>query len=73
MKLLLLFSFIISVWSIDVPLSVPGFGNILGKTGKSYLKDETFYSFRGIRYAKAPTSETRFLVGYALIFFGCLI
>ncbi|XP_065576029.1 carboxylesterase 4A-like [Artemia franciscana] len=61
MKLLLLFSFIISVWSIDVPLSVPGFGNILGKTGKSYLKDETFYSFRGIRYAKAPTSETRFL------------
>ncbi|XP_065576041.1 esterase FE4-like isoform X2 [Artemia franciscana] len=61
MKLLVLFCFIVSAVSVDILVDVPGFGTVRGKTAKSYIKDETFYSFKGLRYAKAPTNETRFL------------
>ena len=59
--------FLIKIINADVIVDT-SLGKVAGVEVKSILKDEKFYSFMGIPYAKPPVGELRFLVSVLLLY-----
>lgn len=60
--------FLIKIINADVIVDT-SLGKVEGVEVKSILKDEKYYSFMGIPYAKPPVGDLRFLVSFIIIIF----
>ncbi|KAK2709408.1 hypothetical protein QYM36_013166, partial [Artemia franciscana] len=61
MKLLIFCLLVGLVAAEQITLNIPGFGDVLGFTQKSYIEDNLIYSFLRLKYAEMPNPQTRFL------------